>query len=84
MLLENRRGEKESEFNTRYVACRIMTRSEDQRVEGRSESKVLCCWSTLFNPPELIPPEAMGAMPCLQELQGVSVPDGQSVVQREH
>jgi hypothetical protein len=35
----------QSEFNTGYVVCRNMNRSEDQRVEGRSESKVLSCWS---------------------------------------
>ncbi len=52
---EQERGEGvvlyQSEFNTRYVACGNMNRSEDHRVEGRPEPKVLSCRSTLFNPP---------------------------------
>jgi hypothetical protein len=48
-----------SEFNTGYVACRNMNKSEGHRVEGRPKPKVLSCRSTLFNPPEFIPAEAI-------------------------
>jgi hypothetical protein len=32
------------------------------RVEGKPEKRVLSCRSTLFNPPEFIPAEAMGTV----------------------
>ncbi len=50
----------QSEFNTGYVACGNMNKSEGHRMEGRPEPKVLSCCSTLFNPTEFIPAEAMG------------------------
>jgi hypothetical protein len=60
---EQERGEGvvlyQSEFNTGYVACGNMNRSEDHRVEGRPKTKVLSCRSMLFNPPEITPAEAM-------------------------
>ncbi len=50
----------QSEFNTGYVACRNMNKSEGHGAEDKTEPKALSCRSTLFNPPEFIPAEAMG------------------------
>jgi hypothetical protein len=50
----------QSEFSTRHVACGNMNKVAGLKVEGGSDLKVLSCRSTLFNPPEFIPAEAMG------------------------
>jgi hypothetical protein len=50
----------QSESNTGYVACGDLNWVGGHRVEGKPKTKVLSCWSTLFNPPEFIPAEAMG------------------------
>jgi hypothetical protein len=67
------------------MVCGNMCEAENRRKFTESPLKVLSCRSMLFHPPEFIPAESMEAeVPCMQELQGVPVPDGQFVVQGEH
>jgi hypothetical protein len=50
----------QSEFSTGHVACGNMNKVAGLKVEEGSDLKVLSCRSTLFNPPEFMPAEAMG------------------------
>jgi hypothetical protein len=50
----------QSEFSTGHVACGDMNKVAGLKEVGDSDLRVLICRSTLFNPPEFIPAEAMG------------------------
>jgi hypothetical protein len=55
----------QSEFNTGYMAYGDMKREGASKRLESTALKVLSCRSSLFNPPEFIPAEAMGTeWPC--------------------
>jgi hypothetical protein len=50
----------QSEFNTGYMACGDMNQGSTAGMQKDLMLRVLRCRSSLFNPPEFIPAEAMG------------------------